>query len=485
MPSLLSVLTLLSAFKCSFAASSSDWRGRSIYQVMTDRFGRSDNSITFPCRVSDRVFCGGSWKGITNRLDYIADMGFTALWISPVVEQIYGNTFEGEAYHGYWPKNMYALNPSFGTEQDLVDLVAAVHSRGMYIMVDCVVNHFANSGEKVAWEELVPFNNSSYFHPKCEIDWGNQTSIELCWMGNGFVSLPDIDTENPFVVTTLEAYIANFVTKYKIDGLRLDASRNIRKPFWTRLCAAANVYCQGEVWVRDPEIVCPYQEYMDGLHNYPLKDLATTAFTSSTGSMSDLVEVANKMQSQCKDITLFGTFMENHDNPRLASFTTDIARLSNLAALNILSDGIPVVYYGQEQALTGSGDPTNREALWLTGYAKTKNLVPIFTVLNLFRNYLVKHDTPFLTTLAIYKILSGSVISVRKGNVVLVLTNSGSGVVTSTTVYGFGAGQDLVEVLTCADIRSNAKGQLPITLTGQPMVFYPESLLIGSGTCGR
>lgn len=72
-------------------------------------------------------------------------------------------------------------------------------------------------------------------------------------MGNGYVSLPDIDTENPFVVATLKAYIKSLVAKYKIDGLRLDASRNIRKPFWAEICDAANVYCQGEVWVGDPE----------------------------------------------------------------------------------------------------------------------------------------------------------------------------------------------------------------------------------------
>ncbi|KAJ7633706.1 glycoside hydrolase family 13 protein [Mycena rosella] len=481
---LLLCLTFFSAFQSSVAASAAEWRERSVYQVMTDRFARPDGSITSPCSTNDRVYCGGSWRGLIDKLSYISGMGFTAIWISPIVEQIGGNTGEGEAYHGYWSKNIYALNPKFGTEQDLKDLIAAVHALKMYIMVDVVVNHYANQGEKIVYSDFVPFNDSRYFHPKCDIDWGNQTSIEICWMGNGYLSLPDLNTEDQTVVDTLERYMASLVINYKIDGLRLDASRNIRKPFWTKLCLAAGVYCQGEVWVRDPEIICPYQEYMDGLHNYPIKEAATSAFTSSAGNMSDLVSLASQMQSRCRDITLFGTFMENHDNPRLGSFTTDIARLKNLAALNILADGVPVVYYGQEQALTGSNDPANREALWLTGFATTNNLVPTFTSLNRFRNRVVRTSPPFLTTLAKYTLLSSSVITVRKGKVVLVLTNSGNGVVTNMVVDGFSRDLDLVEVLSCSESRADGTGRLPVVLKGEPMALYPKSLLVGSGICG-
>ncbi|KAJ7139401.1 glycoside hydrolase family 13 protein [Mycena epipterygia] len=482
---LILLLTFFSAFQCTTAASASDWRGRSIYQLITDRFARSDNSLTSPCRTGDRVYCGGTWRGIIDNLDYIHQMGFTAIWISPIVAQIEGSTAEGEAYHGYWAQNMYSLNPKSGTEEDWKDLVDAVHARDMFIMLDVAINHYANQGETIKYSNFVPFNHSSYFHPKCDIDWGNQTSIEVCWMGNGYVSLPDIDTENPFVVATLKAYIRSLVTKYGIDGLRLDASRNIRKPFWTEICDAANVYCQGEVWVGDPEFICPYQEYMDGLHNYPFKGRATQAFTSSAGNLSDLVTVARQMQSQCKDVTLFGTFMENHDNPRLGSITTDIARLKNLAVLNIMADGIPVLYYGQEQALTGSNDPENREALWLTGYPTTNNLVPTITALNWFRNYLVSSGAPFLTTLATYTLQGSSVVSVRKGKVVLVLTNSGNGVVTDTTIGGFDNGVELVDLLSCGEkLRADSAGKLSIGLRGEPMVLYPRSLLSGSGICG-
>lgn len=115
----------------AFAASASDWRSRSIYQVLTDRFARTDASTTAECNTVDRAFCGGSWQGLTNQLDYIQGMGFDAVWISPVTEQIQGNTSEGYAYHGYWQQDINSLNSNFGTAQDLKDLASALHSRGM------------------------------------------------------------------------------------------------------------------------------------------------------------------------------------------------------------------------------------------------------------------------------------------------------------------------------------------------------------------
>lgn len=79
--------------------------------------------------------CGGTWASITSKLDYIQGMGFDAVWISPVVENIGGSTGHGEAYHGYWGLDITKINSKFGTEADLKALSAALHSRGMLLMV--------------------------------------------------------------------------------------------------------------------------------------------------------------------------------------------------------------------------------------------------------------------------------------------------------------------------------------------------------------
>jgi alpha-amylase len=116
-------------------------RPRSIYQLLTDRFALPPNASSTTCSTSDRMYCGGTWSGIASKLDYIKGMGFDTIWISPVVSNIGGTTGEGEAYHGYWTLDPSQLNRQYGTEQDLKDLITAVHGAGMYIMVDVVVNH--------------------------------------------------------------------------------------------------------------------------------------------------------------------------------------------------------------------------------------------------------------------------------------------------------------------------------------------------------
>lgn len=79
------------------------------------------------------------------KLDYIQGMNFDAIWISPVVQQLTQSTIDGEAYTAYWAQDLYALEPNFGTEDELKELVRAVHDRGMYIMLDVVVNHMGMS----------------------------------------------------------------------------------------------------------------------------------------------------------------------------------------------------------------------------------------------------------------------------------------------------------------------------------------------------
>lgn len=122
---------LLALCSSVFAASGDDWRSRSIYQVLTDRYARTDGSTTAPCDTASRSYCGGSFKGIENHLDYIQNMGFDAVWISPITAQLQGDTGDGTSYHGFWQQDLYAINSDFGSPSDLQSLASALHSRGM------------------------------------------------------------------------------------------------------------------------------------------------------------------------------------------------------------------------------------------------------------------------------------------------------------------------------------------------------------------
>ena len=126
----LAILVILYTYLALATALTNEaWRSQSIYQLLTDRYARTDGSTT-ACSDLGK-YCGGTWQGIINKLDYIQSMGFTAIWISPITEQIQGTTHYGDAFHGFWPQKINEVNANFGTVGDLQALSAALHQRGM------------------------------------------------------------------------------------------------------------------------------------------------------------------------------------------------------------------------------------------------------------------------------------------------------------------------------------------------------------------
>lgn len=134
-PSLKTLILLFSLCGSSLLHTLEEWRSRIIYQLITDRFARTDGS-TQPC-ADLSAYCGGSWKGIEDQLDYIKGMGFDAIWISPIPENLNND------YHGYAALNWNNVNPHFGTSADLKSMVDTAHSKGIWIMLDVVANHVA------------------------------------------------------------------------------------------------------------------------------------------------------------------------------------------------------------------------------------------------------------------------------------------------------------------------------------------------------
>jgi alpha-amylase len=171
---------LAASVRLGSQAGADEWRSRSIYQVVTDRFARSDDSTDSPCDPGLGEYCGGTWKGLTDKLDYIQGLGFSAVWISPVTLNLMQKTVNLESYHGYWQQDLHSVNPAFGTASDLRDLADALHEREMYLMVDVVVGNMAYAGDpsEVDYSVLRPFDNEDYFHPYCPTDDGtNVTTI--------------------------------------------------------------------------------------------------------------------------------------------------------------------------------------------------------------------------------------------------------------------------------------------------------------------
>ncbi|MCJ1369414.1 hypothetical protein MMC20_000625 [Loxospora ochrophaea] len=477
----------------SLGTKTSQWRGRSIYQVMTDRFGDADKSTTSTCDTAAREYCGGTWAGISANLDYIQNMGFTAIWISPVTAQLTQNTSEGMAYHGYWQQNLFELNPNFGNVSDLQALSTAVHSRGMYLMLDVVVNHFGWAGNEttINYTILSPFDDESYFHTYCPItsqDYAfDQEAVEDCWLGDNTVSLADLNTTNPFVISTYHTWIKSLVSTFAVDGLRIDTAKHVQKSFWSNFTSAAGIYTMGEVLSGEVNYTCPYQSYLDGVLNYPLYYPLTSAFQNSSGNITSLVSTLSDIQSSCNDTSLLGTFTENQDVPRFPSLNPDLSLAKTVIAFTLLTDGIPIIYQGQEQHFGGSGDPYNREALWSSSYSTKSLLYGFIGSVNQIRNQEIYKSPDYVTEVSKTIYSDAHTIAMQKGNILGVFSNLGANSTNYTLPLkhsSFKANMTLVEVISCDNVTVNAKGEVPVPMEeGLPKIFYPAVTLQKSGIC--
>jgi alpha-amylase len=332
----LALLTTLFSLLCTHAhaANLAAWKSRTIYQTMTDRFARTDGSTTHACNTTAGLYCGGTWLGTLSHLDYIQGMGFDAVMISPIVENVPDRVSYGESYHGYWPVDLYSLNGRFGTKEDLLKLSEGLHARGMYLMMDVVINNMAyvlkdggSPAKDIEYSKLSPFNKEEYYHPYCKItDWNNYTNAQNCQTGDLEVVLPDLYTEHEEVQTILEKWTHDMIKTYSIDGLRVDAAKHVDSGFLTKFVDSvkADTFVTGEVLEREVDIVCHYADnYIASMPNYPIYFAMLDALTNAT--TVNLFKEVEMMKSACNDVTSLVSFSENHDQERIPAKNDDIA----------------------------------------------------------------------------------------------------------------------------------------------------------------
>ena len=145
----------------------------------------------------------------------------------------------------------------------------------------------------------------------------------MCWLGDDYVALPDLKTEDPRVVSIMGSWAQELVANYSLDGLRVDAAKHVDNNFLGSFAQAAGVFTLGEVYEGDAEKFCPYQELVPSMFNYPIYFPMVQAFTN--GNISALSQQMSVTQRRCADSNALASFAENHDVPRFASFTNDSA----------------------------------------------------------------------------------------------------------------------------------------------------------------
>ena len=339
---------LLTAVFCGH--DKDEWRGRTVYQLLTDRFSRGKSHRGGCGNLGN--YCGGTFKGIIEDLDYIEGMGFDAIWISPVID----NTDGG--YHGYWGRRWYEVNSHFGTENDLKNLVKECHKRGIWVMVDVVANHVGPVGTN--YTTINPFNKSEHYHTKCKInDWNNQWQVENCRL----CDLPDLNHENPWVAAELCRWVRTIITKFDFDGIRIDSVPEVPKWFWSTFTKYSGVFSIGEVFNGKWDYNKGYIGPLDSVLNYPIYWDLRDSF--KTGNLKRLAQTSiNIGQYFGKDLQYMGTFVDNHDNERFLNSYGIQDHLLSATIFSLFFTGIPFVYYGTEQGYGGGKDPANREILW-------------------------------------------------------------------------------------------------------------------------
>ncbi|KAM3515517.1 hypothetical protein MY11210_000890 [Beauveria gryllotalpidicola] len=367
-------LTLLTQALAVLGADTTSWKSRTIYFALTDRVARSENDNGGDACGNLQDYCGGTFKGLQSKLDYIKGMGFDAIWITPVVERD-----SARGYHGYWAKDLYSINSHYGTSDDLKNLVNAAHDKGIYMMVDVVANHMGNG--PISENKPSPLNQASSYHATCDINYDDQHSIEVCRVGN----LPDLDTTDPAIRSLYKDWIKWLMRTYHFDGSRIDTVKHVEKDYWPDFAWASGSYTIGEVLSGDPDYFAGYAKLMGGLVNYPVY-YPLNRFYQQHNSSQALVDMHNRVGALVPDAATLGTFVDNHDQPRFLAQKNDVSLFKNALTYVMLARGIPIVYYGSEQGYDGAGDPANREDLWRSGYRTDTDVYKFLRALGRVRN---------------------------------------------------------------------------------------------------
>lgn len=387
---------------------SPDWRDQVIYSLMIDRFDdgdpqRNDQGAHEYDPHSDAYFSGGDLKGVTRRIDYLTDLGVTAVWISPpTATQWWDPATRYTGYHGYWPVNFREVDAHFGALADYQALSRALHRRGMYLIQDAVVNQIGhyynyaggyhpennrinfhlNIGAIPPKPTMAPFDRVNVLNPADATadayhwtpsitdyaDPSQQYTHQLQLMN-------DINTSNPVVRKALKDAYGYWIQQVGVDALRLDATKHVEFDFLrdflhgpggivesAQATGRHDFLTFGEIFnFSDPlatngeEKISPFRGTPDrpllrAVINFPLYEEMQRVFA---GGMPTSY-LAFRLAAQRRyfgEPNLAPTFVDNHDVERfLAGGTIDAYRQAY--TLILTTPGIPTIYQGDEQGFT-------------------------------------------------------------------------------------------------------------------------------------
>jgi alpha-amylase len=389
----------------SYTVSPNDWREKNIYFLMVDRFNDGDPSNNtangeYAPSVGDKIH-GGDIRGVIDKLDYIQNLGFKSIWMTPVLKNY-------NAYHGYHIWDFKKIDPHFGTLEEYKELVREAHSRGMSVIMDIVTNHSAdligNTSNNYSWNYpqgyTLRYHNENRKHKPdylALLDYFyNYGSIEnwndpIQSLKGDFVGLDAFRTDNQKVKEYMAYFYAWWILHTDIDGFRIDTVKHVEFSFWeyflpyirnvAKQIGKDNFFMFGEVWHSSDEVVGKYTgtknnpqvELFESITYFPMYDTIKDVFRNqqATNKISDRISSRTYYDTSSRDKLV--TFIDNHDVERfIHNFGNDASIYHphlKLAYFFISTfQGINCLYYGTEQGFDG-GQPEgqnqwNRENMW-------------------------------------------------------------------------------------------------------------------------
>lgn len=354
-----------------------------LYLIMPDRFANGNpQNDNIPMRTKYKVDRnnpnarhGGDLAGIEQHLDYIEDLGVTAIWLNPVLE----NDMEGGSYHGYATTDYYQVDRRFGTNEEYVSLIDKTHQKGMRVVMDMIFNH---CGSDHPWMKDIPskdwFNGLDnyvqtnhdkevYFDPYAS-DYDRTTMID----GWFVPTMPDLNQKNPHVAKYLIQNSIWWIEYSGVDGIRQDTYPYADIDMMTDWChEVMNEYPQynivGEAWMNHTIGSAYWQTgsrlnfgkdtELKSVMDFNLMGLASKAFHEETGWSGGLQTVFEHMcyDYVYPDIYNVLRFLENHDTDRfLPAMPENLDAFKQATAFILTIPGIPQLYYGQELLMNGS-----------------------------------------------------------------------------------------------------------------------------------
>lgn len=339
-----------------------DWDESVIYFMVTDRFfdGNESNNTASGAQTYGKdnagLYHGGDFAGITQKLDYLEDLGINTIWITPIVENIPGVTVTdtgkedvpyNAAYHGYWASDFTKLNPTLGTEEEFQTLIDQAHNRGIRIMVDIVVNH---AGYDTKFGDMIRSED--------DVVSGSDQKDSLS-------DLPDFKTEDPAVSAQLVKWQTQWVKDFGIDYFRVDTVKHVENDTWAELKNALTEVDS------DFKMIGEYAGggyasngntlgtgEMDSDLDFDFNDQAANFVKGNISSVENFLASRN---SALNNTYMTGQFLGSHDEDGFkqklldGGMKEDAATAASMvaASLQITAKGQPVIYYGEEIGQTG------------------------------------------------------------------------------------------------------------------------------------